>query len=70
MTPARKAALQWFDDRGEVHAFDLTCNDPSDYLIRHMLGDKQLQCDDQACREQRSYSLTDAGRRALHEAGK
>ena len=68
MTPARKAALKFFDDWGKIRAFALTTNDPSDYLIRRMLGDKQLQCDDQACREQRSYSLTDAGRRALWEA--
>ena len=64
MTPARKAALQWFHDRGEVSGFVLAENPPSATMMKRMMNDNQL------IRRASLTSLTDAGRRALHEAGK
>lgn len=66
MTPARKAALQWFYDRGEVDFFDKSAPSTAmrlrlvaDGLLQYRIGDRRV-----------AFSLTDKGRRDLHEAGK
>jgi hypothetical protein len=60
MTPARKAALQWFYDRGVV-ARPCNCSTaPTGPMVLKMLGDEQLQW------TLDGYSLTDKGRRMLH----
>jgi hypothetical protein len=63
MTPARKAALQWFHDRGEVRGYDLwKCDDaPSGMMVKRMQDDGQLQRI-----SGKGFSLTDKGRRMLH----
>jgi hypothetical protein len=61
MTPARKAALQWFHDRGEVPYVWALDDRPSDRLIRLMLEDEQLEWSPRMV-----HYLTDKGRRALH----
>ena len=67
MTPARKAALQWLHDQGEVARLDHAFCTPA--MLRQMDRDEQVQF-----RTKRPWgviwSLTDKGRRDLHEAGK
>lgn len=64
MTPKRKAALQWFHDRGNVpgSAFELPADAPSIRLIRLMLDSCELRWSNMEV----GYSLTDLGRRRLH----
>lgn len=73
MTPARKAALQFFHDRGEVSVFDICMGEFRVFLkanmINGMVKDGQLIWINHESSAW-TYSLTDAGRRALHEAGK
>lgn len=66
MTPARKAALQWFHDRGEVtpYKWASTHGAPSRRMVEMMTRDNQL-----VSRNGLFMSLTDKGRRDLHEAG-
>lgn len=66
MTPARKAALQWFHDRGEVEWFITAENPPSDIMCKKMLADGQLQKRLQGGWKPVLWSLTDKGRRALN----
>jgi hypothetical protein len=61
MTPARKAALQWFHDRGVVFRYWTKKGAPTPQMIRAMIRDGQLSWD-----FLRGHSLTDRGRRALH----
>ena len=68
MTPARKAALQFFHDRGEVAWFKLADNPPSETMQKRMIKDGQLET--RGTFGVLRYTLTDAGRRALQEAGK
>ncbi len=72
MTPKRKAALQWFHDQGEIlcsQAHD-SKDGPSTRLIRLMLDDMQLLAFQKGRGRNRVYwfTLTDMGRRELHEA--
>lgn len=67
MTTGRKAALQWFHDRGEVNVFDT--NSPSAAMRKRMMQDGQLVRREVSPWSVR-YSLTDKGRRDLHDAGK
>jgi len=60
VTPARKAALQWFHDLGE-EGLVLFGNPPSDAMVNRMINDGQLEGV-----VGRLYTLTDAGRRALN----
>lgn len=60
MTPARKAALQWFHDRGEVEEFKDIDPPPTYSMMRAMIKSGQL------VERGRGLTLTDAGRRALH----
>ena len=62
MTPARKAALQWFHDRGEVEA--VSDEGPTVPMMIRMICDGQLQYRKEGIRL--FHTLTDAGRRALH----
>lgn len=64
MTPARKAALQWFHDRGEVEIFDASA--PSHNMRQSMLKDGQIDCRSQGNFRLMLWSLTDKGRRMLH----
>lgn len=66
MTPACKRALQWFHDRGEVAWFRRDEAPPSDAMRKLMMKDGQLQQRRQGDWKPILYSLTDAGRRALH----
>ena len=66
MTPKRKSALEWFHERGEVGWFRL--GDPSNKMRREMIKDGQLQGRSQGDFRVILYSLTDKGRRDLHEA--
>ena len=65
-TAKRKEALQWFHDRGEVPCkvakdeMPMTIN-----MVRLMMDDQQL--DAYKSRGVHHYSLTNAGRLALHE---
>ncbi len=61
MTPARRKALQWFHDRGEVRDLWERTDRPSPQIIRMMLGDRQL-----TWTERQGHFLTDKGRRMLH----
>ena len=67
MTPARKAALQWFHDRGEVNVCDLALNmldgQPSLRMISTMAYDGHLSIDELTD----ECTLTDKGRRALND---
>ena len=65
MTPARKAALQWFHDRGEVSSYYSSENAPSDIMVARMQADGQLQHKIGKYRR-KIFSLTDKGRRMLH----
>ena len=60
MTPARKAALQWFHDRGAVDMRTSYPDEPTGTMLIYMIADGQL--DGVAG----FYTLTDAGRRALN----
>lgn len=63
MTPARKAALQWFYDRGVVSWLaSLRNNAPSKRLFHLMQRDGQLVLTSEG------WTLTDKGRRDLHGA--
>ena len=62
MTPARKRALQWFHDRGEVEA--VSDEGPTVLMIIRMICDGHLQYRKEGSRL--FHTLTDAGRRALH----
>jgi hypothetical protein len=64
MTPARKAALQWFYDRGAVPAPLGREGAPTVYLFSLMKRDMQV------CQTPEGWTLTDKGRRDLHEAGR
>jgi hypothetical protein len=66
MTPARRNALQWFYDRGEVAWFKLDEYPPSLQMRRAMIASGQLQTTSQGNFKPIVYSLTDKGRRALH----
>ena len=66
MTPQRKAALQWFHDRGEVGWFKLSETPPSETMINRMIRDGQLQRRRQSHSSIVLTSLTDKGRRALN----
>ncbi len=65
MTPARRKALQWFHDRGEVCDLWSVMDRPSMGIIDQMLEDGQL---DFHWRSGGSsvHALTDKGRRMLH----
>lgn len=68
MTPARKAALQWFHDRGEVGWFDASA--PSPQMRTRLEAAGMLEpVKPKAGVGLIKYRLTDAGRQALHEAG-
>jgi ribosomal protein S19E (S16A) len=65
MTPARKAALQWFYDRGAVPALQLyDAGSPSDRVFSQMQREGQIK------HTAEGWTLTDKGRRDLHEAGR
>ncbi len=66
MTPARRKALQWFYDRGEVAWFRFDEYPPSQQMCRAMIASGQLQKTSQDNFGPIVYSLTDKGRRALH----
>lgn len=66
MTPARKYALQWFHDRGDVGWFKLADNPPSNLMMDRMIKDGHLLKINNGTMKAITYSLTDAGRRALH----
>ncbi len=66
MTPARKAALQWFYDRGEVGWFKLSENPPSYAMMVRMIRDGHLEKRNNGDLRLITYTLTDAGRRALN----
>ena len=65
MTPARKSALQWFHDRGEIalheHRKDAP---PTGSMILAMMREGQLQW--RSGSPDPLWSLTDKGRRMLH----
>ena len=65
-TPARKAALQWFHDRGETGLRGET-GQPSSRMINMLVDDMCLnRFRPHYGRGSPVYSLTDKGRRALH----
>ena len=66
MTPARKAALQWFHDRGEVAWFRRDENPPSSVMRTRLLRDGLIDARRQGDWKPMLWSLTDKGRRALH----
>lgn len=61
MTPARKAALQWFHDRGEVRSIREAPFGPE--MLMRMERDGQVQWRQPS---KPIWSLTDLGRRMLH----
>lgn len=61
-TPKRKAALEWFYDRGAVPRSKFTPDAPSITMTDRMEADGQL------CLTAEGWTLTDQGRRDLHEA--
>ena len=65
-TPARKAALQWFHDRGEVAWFRLDEKPPSSVMRTRLLRDGLIDARRQGDWKPMLWSLTDKGRRALH----
>ena len=67
MTPKRKQALQFFHDRGEVGWF--AKGDPSRAMLKAMMADGQLQKHNNGEMRLITYSLTDKGRKDLHEVG-
>ncbi len=66
MTPARKAALQWFHDRGEVGWFHIADSPPSSGMRKRLLTEGLVQERRQGDWKPILFSLTDKGRRALH----
>lgn len=70
MTPKRIAALEWFHERGEVGWFRYDDNPPSETLRKRMIKDGQLKQRRQGDLKPILFSLTDKGRRELHEATK
>jgi hypothetical protein len=69
MTPARRAALQWFHDRGEVAWVDRAAMGPSHisyFVFKRMQTDGLLDGRDPGCGGPFLYSLTDKGRRMLN----
>ncbi len=71
MTPNRKVALQWFHDQGEIACLEAHNRDdaPDTTFILRMLTDRQLQATEHGfgTSKEMRFSLTDAGRLALHE---
>jgi hypothetical protein len=67
MTPARKAALEWFYDRGETRLSRHNADQPSGQMILAMIREGQLEW---RVAGAPIYTLTDKGRRDLHEAGR
>lgn len=64
MTPARKSALQWFHDRGEVKWDEADEGAPTINMVIMMIADRQL-----SYRKEGGalfHSLTDLGRRRLN----
>jgi len=61
MTPARKAALQWFYERGAILDLCTFDSPPSAAMMDRMFEDGQL-----AWLNRVGYVLTDKGRRMLH----
>ena len=69
MTPKRIQALQWFHDRGEVQNHETWETGPMTiHLIRRMLAEGQLKARLRIRKKDCMYSLTNKGRRDLHEA--
>ena len=68
-TPARKAALKFFNDLGEVDTCITHRYGPSEAMLKLMRNDKQIQFSERPGTAWLFISLTDAGRTALHEAG-
>lgn len=66
MTPKRKAALQWFHDRGEVRTPIYDVDAPGDTMLARMAKDGQL--DEYKSKGRFVMALTDKGRQDLHEA--
>lgn len=64
MTPARKAALQWFYDRGEVEVFETHPGHPTKLMVIMMICDDQLKYRKDG--DKLIHSLTDKGRRLLN----
>ncbi len=60
MTRARKAALQWFHDRGAIDMRVGHRDEPTATMVIFMVSDGHL------AGQGGVYSLTDKGRRALH----
>lgn len=60
MTPARKAALQFFHDRGKVSVFTMSESPLTATMLVRLLNAGQLEG------VGGFYTLTDAGRRALN----
>ena len=60
MTPARKAAMQFFHDLGE-EGLVIFENPPSDAMVNRMINEGQLDGVVDSI-----HTLTDAGRRALN----
>lgn len=72
MTPARKAALQWFHDRGRVWSWQVArgvwAGALTDRLVTMMKRDGQI--DVKILAKGARLFLTDKGRRDLREAGR
>jgi len=66
MTPARRAALAWFHEPGEVAWFSYDEYPPSKDMLKRMLDDGQLQKRSQGDLKPVIFSLTDKGRRMLN----
>lgn len=67
MTPKRKQALQWFHDQGEIACKKAQAEMPITMrMVALMLNDRHLVAY-RTCGKYH-YSLTDAGRVALHES--
>lgn len=62
MTPRRKAALQWFYDRGAVLKQLAQPDAPHACMLTWMQDDEQIELTDEG------WVLTDKGRRELWEA--
>ncbi len=61
-SPKRQAALQFIYDRGAVLKELARPDAPSADMLRRMREDEQAKCTDEG------WTLTDKGRRDLHEA--
>lgn len=68
MTPKRKQALQWFYDRGEVGWFPCDGSGPSRAMRVRLENDGLIQRHNNGDMKVMTFTLTDAGRQALHEA--